>query len=170
MGGPRIVNIADPWHRRSRNERITVEFKDPARHLGSTVAGLRIERHAPDKQASPLHRHHLQDELFLILCQQRRDARVLRCASPRVEQPAVDLLALLPAGVEHLRQWRLRARAQIRSHPQLQRVHEREVAAVGQRVVADRALACCVMAIARRRSNPATSSSIGRVSRRLTPS
>jgi hypothetical protein len=41
MSGPRIVNIADlSWQRRSRSERITVEFKDPARHLGSTVSGL----------------------------------------------------------------------------------------------------------------------------------
>lgn len=68
MSDPKIVNIADlPWQRRFRSERMTVEFKDPARHLGSTVAGLQIERLAPGKQASPLHRHHLQEELFLIL-------------------------------------------------------------------------------------------------------
>jgi uncharacterized cupin superfamily protein len=49
----------------SRSERITVEFvefKDPANHLGSAVSGFRIERLAPGKQASPLHRHHLQEE------------------------------------------------------------------------------------------------------------
>ncbi|MFZ5792545.1 MAG: cupin domain-containing protein [Pseudomonadota bacterium] len=68
MSNPRIINIAElPWRRCSRSERITIEFKDPARHLGSTVSGFRIERLAPGKQASPLHRHHLQEELFLIL-------------------------------------------------------------------------------------------------------
>ncbi len=68
MDGPRIVNVADlPWHRCMRSEHVTVEFKDPANHLGSTLSGFRIERLAPGKQASPLHRHHLQEEMFLIL-------------------------------------------------------------------------------------------------------
>lgn len=68
MSDPRIANVADlPWRRWSRDERITVEFKDPARLLGSTVSGFRIERLAPGKQASPPHRHHLQEEIFLIL-------------------------------------------------------------------------------------------------------
>lgn len=68
MSDPRIVNMTDlPWRRCSRNERITVEFKDPARKLGSSVSGFRIERLGPGKQASPLHRHQLQEEMFLIL-------------------------------------------------------------------------------------------------------
>lgn len=65
---PRIVNLAElPWQRWWRNDRIGVEYKDPARHLGSQIAGLRIERLAPGKQSSPLHRHLVQEELFLIL-------------------------------------------------------------------------------------------------------
>lgn len=68
MSAPRIVNLSNlTWKRVSRSERITVEFKDPARHLGSTICGLRLERLEPGKQASPLHRHHLQEEMFLIL-------------------------------------------------------------------------------------------------------
>jgi uncharacterized cupin superfamily protein len=68
MTAPRIVNLADlSWRRWARSNRIALEFKDPARHLGSTISGLRIERLAPGKQASPLHRHLLQEELFLIL-------------------------------------------------------------------------------------------------------
>ena len=68
MNAPRIINLADlRWSRASRSERITVEFKDPARRLGSTVSGFRLRRLAPGKQASPLHRHHLQEEMFLIL-------------------------------------------------------------------------------------------------------
>jgi uncharacterized cupin superfamily protein len=65
--GPRIVNLADlPWRRWWRNEHVAVEFKDPARHLGSMLSGLRIERLAPGKQSSPLQRHLLQEEMFLI--------------------------------------------------------------------------------------------------------
>ena len=68
MSAPKLVNLADlAWRTRSRSERITVDLKDPARHLGSAVCGLVIERVAPGKQASPLHRHRLQEEIFLIL-------------------------------------------------------------------------------------------------------
>lgn len=68
MNDRRIVNVADlQWRSYSRSERVTVELKDPANHLGSTVSGFRIERLEPGKQASSLHRHHLQEEMFLIL-------------------------------------------------------------------------------------------------------
>lgn len=68
MNDPKIVNLAQlPWRRRARSERIAVDVKDPARHLGSTLCGFRVERVAPGQQASPPHRHHLQEELFLIL-------------------------------------------------------------------------------------------------------
>ncbi|MCK6429193.1 MAG: cupin domain-containing protein [Burkholderiaceae bacterium] len=68
MNQPKIVNLsALPWRTRSRSDHVTVDVKDPARHLGSTVCGFVIERVAPGKQASPPHRHHLQEEMFLIL-------------------------------------------------------------------------------------------------------
>ena len=93
MSDPRIVNIADlPWRSASRSERITVEFKDPARHLGSTVSGFRIERLAPGKQASPLHRHHLQEEMFLIL----GGTGVLRHAEREVAVKPGDFIVYAP--------------------------------------------------------------------------
>jgi uncharacterized cupin superfamily protein len=68
MDNPRVVNLEQmPWRTLLRSDRITVDVKDPARRLGSTVSGFRIERVMPGKQASPPHRHHLQEELFLIL-------------------------------------------------------------------------------------------------------
>lgn len=68
MTKPRIVNLANlPWRQWRHGERVAVEFKDPARHLGTSASGLRIERLAPGMQASPPHRHHFQEEMFLVL-------------------------------------------------------------------------------------------------------
>jgi uncharacterized cupin superfamily protein len=69
MSDPRIVNVSDlpwtPWS--SGAERMAVEIRDPARKLGSVHSGLRLYRLAPGKQATRLHRHHLQEEMYLIL-------------------------------------------------------------------------------------------------------
>lgn len=54
------------WGRWSRSDAVSVEAKDPARALGSVICGLRVQRLAPGQQASQLHRHHFQEELFLI--------------------------------------------------------------------------------------------------------
>jgi uncharacterized cupin superfamily protein len=68
MDDPRIVNLSDlPWTPWSMSERIGVEIRDPARKLGSALSGLRMYRLAPGKQATRLHRHHFQEEMFLIL-------------------------------------------------------------------------------------------------------
>jgi uncharacterized cupin superfamily protein len=68
MDSSRIVNVNDlPWTRWFRGAQIEVEVKDPARAVGSSLCGFRVERLAPGKQASPLHRHHQQEEMFLIL-------------------------------------------------------------------------------------------------------
>ena len=68
MNEPRIVNLADlPWTPWSLGARVAVEIQDPARKLGSTLSGLRLYRLAPGKQATRLHRHHFQEEMFLIL-------------------------------------------------------------------------------------------------------
>jgi uncharacterized cupin superfamily protein len=68
MGNAKIVNLSDlSWDHWSLNERIGIDIKDPARKLGSQLCGFRLERLPPGKQSSQLHRHHLQEELFLIL-------------------------------------------------------------------------------------------------------
>jgi uncharacterized cupin superfamily protein len=68
MDDPRIVNLSDlPWTSWSLGERMAVEIQDPARKLGSVLSGLRLYRLAPGKQATRLHRHHFQEEMFLIL-------------------------------------------------------------------------------------------------------
>jgi uncharacterized cupin superfamily protein len=93
MSDPRMVNIAElSWRQWSRSKHIMVEFKDPARHLGLTVSGFRIERLAPGKQASPLHRHHLQEEMFLIL----GGSGVLRHGNREVPVKPGDFIVYLP--------------------------------------------------------------------------
>ena len=68
MSDPRIVNLhALPWTTWSTSERIGVEIKDPARKVGSSHCGLRLYRLAPGMQSTRLHRHLLQEEMFLIL-------------------------------------------------------------------------------------------------------
>ena len=68
MSDPKIVNLSDlPWTPWSSSERIGVEIRDPARKLGSSHCGFRMYRLAPGKQATRLHRHLVQEEMFLIL-------------------------------------------------------------------------------------------------------
>jgi len=68
MSDPKIANLSDlPWTPWSSSEGIVVEIRDPARKLGSSHCGFRLYRLAPGKQATRLHRHHLQEEMFLIL-------------------------------------------------------------------------------------------------------
>jgi uncharacterized cupin superfamily protein len=68
MNDPKIVNLSDlPWTPWASGERIAVDIRDPARKLGSVLSGLRLYRLAPGRQATRLHRHHLQEEMYLIL-------------------------------------------------------------------------------------------------------
>jgi uncharacterized cupin superfamily protein len=68
MSDPKIVHVSDlPWTPWSVGSTGEVEIRDPARKLGSALCGLRMYRLAPGKQATRLHRHHLQEEMFLIL-------------------------------------------------------------------------------------------------------
>ena len=68
MGDPRVINLAElSWTLWPPGEGIATEIKDPARKLGSNTCGFRLQRLAPGQQASPLHRHHMQEEMFLIL-------------------------------------------------------------------------------------------------------
>jgi len=68
MNDPKIVNLSDlPWTSWSSGERATVEIRDPARRLESIHSGFRLYRLSPGNQATRLHRHHLQEEIYLIL-------------------------------------------------------------------------------------------------------
>ena len=68
MNDPRMVNVLDlPWMPWTSGKGVAVELKDPARRLGSTRSGFRLYRLAPRTQATRLHRHHHQEEMFLIL-------------------------------------------------------------------------------------------------------
>jgi len=68
MDEPRIVNVSElPWTPWSPEQNVAVEIRDPARRLGSVHSGFRLYRLAPGKQATRLHRHLHQEELYLIL-------------------------------------------------------------------------------------------------------
>ncbi len=71
-----------------------------------------------------------------IHLEQTADARVLRTLAVCLEQPSVDVLALLDTGGNRLAKRGLRKLAQVGRHPQLQRVQAGQVAAVGQRPTA----------------------------------
>jgi len=65
---PKLVNVNDlPWSAWTSDEHTEVEIRDPARKLGSVLAGFRLYRLASGKRATRLHRHHFQEEFFLIL-------------------------------------------------------------------------------------------------------
>ena len=94
MSDPKIVNLSDlPWTPWSSSERIGVEIKDPARKLGSSHCGFRMYRLAPGKQATRLHRHLVQEEMFLILAGEG----TLRHGEREVAVKAGDFI-LYPAG------------------------------------------------------------------------
>ncbi len=94
MNDPRIVNVSDlPWTPWVGGERIGAEIRDPARALGSAHCGFRLYRLAPGMQATRLHRHHLQEEMFLILA----GSGTLRHGDRRVPVKAGDFI-LYPAG------------------------------------------------------------------------
>ena len=94
MNDPRIVNLSDlPWTPWSSGERTAVEIRDPARSLGSTRSGFRIYRLAPGKQATRLHRHHPQEEMYLIL----KGSGTLRHGDREVLVKSGDFI-LYPAG------------------------------------------------------------------------
>jgi uncharacterized cupin superfamily protein len=94
MSEPRIVNVSDlPWTPWSAGERIAVEIQDPARRLGSVHSGFRLYRLAPGKQATRLHRHHHQEEMYLIL----KGSGTLRHGERDVPVKAGDFI-LYPAG------------------------------------------------------------------------
>jgi uncharacterized cupin superfamily protein len=94
MSEPRIVNLSDlPWTPWSSGEGVAVEIKDPARKAGSSHCGLRVYRLAPGKQSTRLHRHLLQEEMFLILS----GTGTLRHGERHVPVKAGDFI-LYPAG------------------------------------------------------------------------
>src|SRR5213593_3751564 len=94
MNAPRIVNLSDlPWDPWPSGERAAVEIQDPARKLGSVHSGLRLYRLAPGKQATRLHRHHLQEEMYLIL----KGSGTLRHGEREISVKAGDFI-LYPAG------------------------------------------------------------------------
>jgi uncharacterized cupin superfamily protein len=91
---PKIVNLSElPWTPWSTSERIGAEVKDPARKLGSVHCGLRVYRLAPGMQATRLHRHLLQEEMYLILAGEG----TLRHGEREVAVKAGDFI-LYPAG------------------------------------------------------------------------
>jgi len=94
MSDPRIVNLSDlPWSPWASGDGIAVEIKDPARKAGSSRCGLRVYRLAPGMQSTRLHRHLLQEEMFLILS----GSGTLRHGDRRVAVKAGDFV-LYPAG------------------------------------------------------------------------
>jgi uncharacterized cupin superfamily protein len=93
---PRIVNVADlPWTPWTSAPGIAVEIRDPARKVGSSHCGFRLYRLAPGMQATRLHRHLLQEEMFFILS----GRGVLRHGDRTIEVCAGDFI-LYPAGDE----------------------------------------------------------------------
>jgi uncharacterized cupin superfamily protein len=91
---PRIVNVSDlPWTAWSSGKGIEVEIRDPARRLESSLCGLRLYRLAPGRQATRLHRHSLQEEMFLIL----KGSGMLRHGEKEVPVRQGDFI-LYPAG------------------------------------------------------------------------
>jgi len=94
MSEPRRINLAElPWTTFATDERTSVEIRDPARKLGSSLAGFRVYRLAPGKRSTRLHRHHYQEELFLILS----GSGTLRHGDRDVPVTAGDFI-LYPAG------------------------------------------------------------------------
>ena len=94
MQDPKIVNLSDlPWTPWSFGENMGAEIQDPARKLGSTQAGFRLYRLAPGKQATRLHRHAFQEEMFLIL----KGNGILRHGDREVAVRSGDFI-LYPAG------------------------------------------------------------------------
>ena len=64
----RKLNLNDlPWIEFSQGEKVASAFRDAGRAVGSNRVGLRIQRIPPGKQASRLHRHLFQEELFLVI-------------------------------------------------------------------------------------------------------
>jgi uncharacterized cupin superfamily protein len=94
VSDPKIVNLSDlPWTPWTTGDGIGVEVRDPARKLGSTHCGFRLYRLAPGQQSTRLHRHLLQEEMFLILA----GTAALRHGEREVPVKAGDFI-LYPAG------------------------------------------------------------------------
>jgi uncharacterized cupin superfamily protein len=92
MNEPRIVNLSDlPWTPWSAGAGQLVEIRDPARRLGSVHSGFRLYRLASGKQATRLHRHFLQEEMYLIL----KGAGTLRHGDRDVPVRAGDFILYL---------------------------------------------------------------------------
>lgn len=91
---PKIVNLDTlSWTRWESGDGISVEIRDPARKAGSSLCGLRVYRLAPGMQSTRLHRHLLQEEMFLILS----GSGTLRHGDRKVPVKAGDFI-LYPAG------------------------------------------------------------------------
>ncbi|MNF89669.1 hypothetical protein D3C84_722020 [compost metagenome] len=64
------------------------------------------------------------------------DAVVAGTLVPALEQPAVDFLALKPAGLDDVLEGRVRMIEQVAHHPQVERMHLGDEALIGQVVAA----------------------------------
>ena len=96
MSEPKIVNLDSlPWTRWESGDGISVEIRDPARKVGSSHCGLRVYKLAPGMQSTRLHRHLLQEEMFLILS----GSGTLRHGDRMVAVKAGDFI-FYPAGDE----------------------------------------------------------------------
>jgi uncharacterized cupin superfamily protein len=96
MSDPKIVNLSDlPWTPWTTSKGVAVEIRDPARKLGSSHCGFRVYRLAPGMQSTRLHRHLLQEEMFLLLA----GTGTLRHGDREVPVKAGDFI-LYPAGEE----------------------------------------------------------------------
>ncbi|MCI0657443.1 MAG: cupin domain-containing protein [Acidobacteria bacterium] len=94
MDDPRIVNLSDlPWVSWTSGRGVAVELRDPARRLGSSRSGFRLYRLAPGTQATRMHRHLHQEEMFLIL----KGSGTLRHGERQVPVREGDFI-LYPAG------------------------------------------------------------------------
>jgi len=92
MSDPKIVNVSDlPWSPWKAGEGIGSEIRDPARRLGSTQCGFRLYCIAPGIQATRMHRHHHQEEMFFIV----KGSGTLRHGEKTVPVKAGDFILYL---------------------------------------------------------------------------
>ena len=107
--------------------------------VGRGAQGRRIRRHQRIERVAHLLPLAVDFQETLHF-QQVGDTAVLRMLAVRIEQPFIDFLAFLLAGRHHLRQGGAFVLAQIRHHPQFQRMHIGQITAVGQGPVFHRVL------------------------------
>lgn len=89
-----VLNLADvPLTRHAHGASFDAELGSTAKHLGLRALGCRLTVVPPGKRAWPLHNHHANEELFLVL----EGEGSYRLGDQRYPVRAGDLLAA-PAG------------------------------------------------------------------------